>query len=606
MHDIISILPDSVANQIAAGEVIQRPASAVKELLENSIDAGSTSIELYVKDSGKSLLQITDNGCGMSGTDARMSFERHATSKIHSADDLFSIRTMGFRGEALASVAAIAQVELKTRRHNEVTGTKVVIDGSNVISHEPVSCAAGTTIMVRNLFFNVPARRNFLKSNNVEARHIIDEFQRVALAHPEISFSLQQNGLDVFNLSAGTLRQRIVALFGSGSNDKLVPVSEETTLMNISGFIGKPEFAKKTRGEQFFFINKRFIRNAHLNHAVTNAFEELLPRDAYPSYFLHIEIDPARIDINIHPTKTEVKFDDDRSVYAIIRAAVKHALGQFSFTPSLDFEPEKSFEPHLSSSGSTMKPLGAGTARPVSPAEFLQKKTEQKEWRKAFEGIRNESLRESFTQSETASQQLINPEWNSELLSENNPLIFQLHKKYIITQVTSGLAVIQQHAAHYRILYEKFLRQMEDKDFAAQQQLFPQTMEFSSTDFEIIRELLPDLHHLGFDLSEFGKNSFVLNGTPHDVEQGREQQVIEQMLEQYKNNSSQVKLNSRENLARSVAKNLAMPAGKILAPRLMKNMVEELFSCSMPYQSPEGKPTLILISDEELEEKFKV
>jgi len=606
MHDIISVLPDSVANQIAAGEVIQRPASAVKELLENAVDAGSTSIELYVKDSGKTLLQITDNGCGMSGTDARMSFERHATSKIHSADDLLSIRTMGFRGEALASVAAIAQIEMKTRRHDDETGTSIVIEGSNVMSHEAVSCAPGTTIIVKNLFFNVPARRNFLKSNTVEARHIIDEFQRVALAHPEISFSLKQNGMDLYNLPAASIRQRIVALFGAGSNDKLVPVSEETTVMNISGFIGKPEFARKTRGEQFFFINKRFIRDAYLNHAVVNAFEALLPRDSYPSYFLHFEMDPARIDINIHPTKTEIKFEDERSVYAIVRAAVKHALGQFSITPSLDFEPEKSFDSHLTSSNSVMKIKGAGTARAISPPEFLQKKNDQKEWRKAFEGIRDESLRESFMQSDTASQQLINPEWNTELLSENNPLIFQLHKKYIISQVSSGLAVIQQHAAHYRILYEKYLRLMENRDVTAQQELFPQTLQFSSSDFEIIRELLPDLHRLGFDLREFGKNSFVLNAAPHDVEQGREQQVIEQMLEQYKNNSSQVKLGARENLARSVAKNLAMPAGKLLAPRLMKNMVEELFACNMPYQSPEGKPTLVLISDEELEEKFKV
>jgi DNA mismatch repair protein MutL len=606
MHDIISILPDSVANQIAAGEVIQRPASAVKELLENSVDAGSTSIELYVKDSGKTLLQITDNGCGMSTTDARMSFERHATSKIKSADDLHSIRTMGFRGEALASIAAIAQVELKTRRHDDETGTSVVLEGSSVVSQNPATCSAGTTIIVKNLFFNVPARRNFLKSNSVEARHIIDEFQRVALAHPEISFSLQQNGLDVYHLEAGSFRQRIVALFGSGSNDKLVPVNEETSLMKIGGFIGKPEFAKKTRGEQFFFINKRFIRDAYLNHAVLNAFEELLTRDSYPSYFLHIEIDPSRIDINIHPTKTEVKFDDDRSVYAIVRAAVKHALGQFSVSPSIDFEPEKSFEPRVATSGTVVKMPGFGAAKTVAPAEFLQAGNEPKEWRKAFEGLRNESLRESFTQSESASQQLINPDWNSELLAESSPLIFQLHKKYIISQVSSGLAVIHQQAAHYRILYEKFLRQMESKDVVAQQQLFPLTLEFSAEDFDIIRELLPDLHRLGFDLSEFGKNSFVLNGTPHDVEQGKEQQVIEQMIEQYKNNSSQVKLTGRENLARAAAKNLSMPAGKTLSPRVMKALVEELFSCAMPYQSPEGKPTLVLISDEELEEKFKV
>src|ERR1041385_3504824 len=348
MHDIISILPDSVANQIAAGEVIQRPASAVKELLENAIDAGAASIEVFTRDSGKTLIQVTDNGCGMSETDARMSFERHATSKIRAADDLLSIRTMGFRGEALASVAAIAQVEMKTRKHDDETGTSIVIEGSNVVSQQAAVCAAGTTILVKNLFFNVPARRNFLKSNTVEARHIIDEFQRVALAHPEISFSLQQNGMDVFKLPAASLRQRITALFGAGSNEKLVPVAEETSLLKITGFVGKPEFAKKTRGEQFFFINNRFIRDAYLHHAVVNAFEELLPRDAFPSYFLHLDMNPSRIDINIHPTKTEVKFDDERSVYAIVRAAVKHALGQFSIAPSIDFEIEKSFEPNTS------------------------------------------------------------------------------------------------------------------------------------------------------------------------------------------------------------------------------------------------------------------
>ena len=605
MHDIISILPDSVANQIAAGEVIQRPASAIKELLENAIDAGATSIEVFTRDSGKTLIQVTDNGCGMSETDARMSFERHATSKIRSADDLFSIRTMGFRGEALASVAAIAQVEMKTKRHDDETGTFMVIEASNVVSQQASVCAAGTTISVKNLFFNVPARRNFLKSNNVEARHIIDEFQRAALAHPGISFSLQQNGMDVFKLPAGTLRQRIVALLGTASNDKLVPVAEETSLMSITGFIGKPEFAKKTRGEQFFFINNRFIRDAYLHHAVVNAFEELLPHDAFPSYFLHITMDPARIDINIHPTKTEVKFDDERSMYAIVRAAVKHALGQFSVSPSIDFDIEKSFEPHASASSHTA-PLTSAASTPgvISPPSFIQKRTEQKEWRNVFEGIRDESLRDVFSQRETPSQQFINPEWNSELLAEDNRLLFQLHRKYIVSQVSSGLAVIHQQAAHYRILYEKYLKQMESKEAAAQQELFPQTLEFSSSDSEMLHELLPHLHSLGFDLREFGKNTFVLNGTPQDVEQGKEQQTIERMLEQYKNNSP-VNMSSRENLARSVAKNLSIPTGKILSVREMKKIVDELFACALPFQSPEGKPTVIVISDVELEEKFK-
>jgi len=347
MSDIIRLLPDSVANQIAAGEVIQRPSSAVKEILENAVDAGSTRIELYIKDSGKSLIQIVDNGLGMSPTDARLSFSRHATSKIRNADDLFKLQTKGFRGEALASIASIAQVELKTKRKEDEIGTTIIIEGSEIISQSPVAMDDGTIINIKNLFFNVPARRNFLKSNNVEARHIIEEFERVALAHPEVAMSLNQNGIEIFRLAASNLRQRIVGIYGSHYNERLVPVAEETSLLSISGFIGKPAFSKKSRGEQFFFVNKRYIRDGYLNHAVTNAFEELLPRDSYASYWLFIEIEPSRIDVNIHPTKTEIKFDDERSVYAIVRAAVKRSLGQYSIAPALDFEKENSFElPH--------------------------------------------------------------------------------------------------------------------------------------------------------------------------------------------------------------------------------------------------------------------
>jgi DNA mismatch repair protein MutL len=511
---------------------------------------------------------------------------------------------MGFRGEALASIAAIAQVEMKTKRHSEETGTLIIIEGSNVVNHQASVCAEGTSISVKNLFFNVPARRNFLKSNTVEARHIIDEFQRAALAHPEISFSLQQNGMDVFKLPAASLRQRITALLGSASNEKLVPVAEETSLLKINGFVGKPEFAKKTRGEQFFFINKRFIRDAYLNHAVVNAFEELLPRDAFPSYFLHMEMDPARIDINIHPTKTEVKFDDERSVYAIVRAAVKHALGQFSIAPSIDFDVEKSFEPQASATLHSAPVTSGGTPAIVSPPSFMQKRTEQREWRNVFEGIRDASMREVFAKPEVPAQQFINPEWNSELLAEDNGMLFQLHRKYIVSQVSSGLAIIDQQAAHYRILYEKYIKQMESAEAAVQQQLFPQTLEFSLSDSKLLHELLPHLHPLGFDLREFGRNSFVLHGTPQDVEHGKEQQILERMLEQYKNNAP-VKMSSRENLARSVAKNLSISSGKILSIREMKKIVDELFACALPFQSPEGKPTVIVISDSELDDKFK-
>lgn len=606
MSDIIRLLPDTVANQIAAGEVIQRPASAVKELLENAVDAGSTRIELYVKDSGKTLLQITDDGCGMSPTDARLSFARHATSKIRSADDLFSIRTKGFRGEALASIAAIAQVELKTRRYEDEVGTQVIIEGNEVKSQEPVSSPSGTTISVKNLFYNVPARRNFLKSNPVEARHIIDEFERVALAHPDIFMSLHQNGLEIFKLAVGNFRQRIVGVYGSHYNERLVPVQEETTLLSISGFIGKPEFSKKTRGEQFFFVNRRFIKDHYLHHAVSSAFEELLPRDSYASYWLYIDIDPSKIDVNIHPTKTEIKFEDERSVYAIVRAAVKRSLGQYSVSPALDFEQENSFTvPHSQRHQPAQMP-GITVNTGYNPFQSDRSKSiTGSGWEKLYEGIHAVAPLPEILP-------LDNPETDtpSELpLADQNSnaqnLRFQLNQEFIIHRIPEGLLIIDQQAAHERILYERFLNRKEDDKGGSQQDLFPQTLNFSSSDFNLLKELEPDIRALGFDIREFGGNSFVLHGTPGGVEKGREKEILEQVLEQYKNYHSVFSTGIRESLAKSLARSLSIKKGKFLSDGEMRSITEDLLLCEKPSAGLDGKPCMSLLKTDDLRDRFK-
>ncbi len=441
MSDIIRLLPDSVANQIAAGEVIQRPASAVKEILENAVDAGSSRIEMYIKDSGRTLIQIVDNGCGMSATDARMSFSRHATSKIRTAEDLFSIRTKGFRGEALASIASIAQVELKTMKAGEEIGTSILVEGSEVISQNAVACSPGTTISIKNLFFNVPARRNFLKSNNVEARHIIDEFERIALAHPEVAMSLHQNGIEIFQLPISNLRQRIVGVYGSHYNERLVPVSESTSLLSIAGFIGKPAFSKKSRGEQYFFINRRYVRDGYLNHAITNAFEELLPRDSFASFWLYIDIDPSRIDVNIHPTKTEIKFDDERSVYAIVRSAVKRSLGQYSIAPALDFDKENSFElPHAMRSQVPLPPSITVNTNYNPFKSDSNKSIASAGWEKMYSGIRapeNDVLETTLIPDSGNVQ-------SEEASTLNTEKVFQLNNQFIICVIEGGMLCIDQ------------------------------------------------------------------------------------------------------------------------------------------------------------------
>jgi len=604
MPDIIQLLPDSVANQIAAGEVIQRPASAVKELLENAVDAGSTNIQLIIKDSGKTLIQIIDNGCGMSETDARMSFERHATSKIRRADDLFCIRTFGFRGEALPSIAAIAQVEMKSKRHDEDVGTSVIIEGADVKSQEAISIPAGTSILVKNLFFNVPARRNFLKSNTVEARHIIDEFQRVALAQPQVAMSLHQNGMEVFQLPVSNIRQRIVNIFGSSFNERLVPVSEESSLLNITGFIGKPQFARKTRGEQFLFVNRRFVKDAYLNHAIAAAFEELLPHDAYPSYWLFIDIDPAKVDVNIHPTKTEIKFEDERSVYAIVRAAVKHALGQYSVAPAIDFQQERTFDIPHSMRNETPKQPFIMVDTQYNP--FTRESgASKRELGRMYENIKDDvSTLIEHLPSQQATPTL-EPTWNEELKKETDEFIFQLHERYIITQVKNGLTLIDQQAAHERILYERYQKQLDALPGASQQSLFPQVIELTTTDFSLLTELTSELKNLGFDLQPFGANAFVIHGAPMDIEQGEEKKTIEKILELFKNNQQQLKLDKKENLIRSFARSRSIKAGKKLDTKEMKQLIDELFACEKPFLAIDGRSAVAMLNMDQLKQLFK-
>ncbi len=620
MSSIIQLLPDAVANQIAAGEVVQRPASAVKELMENALDAGADRIRLIVKDAGKSLIQVIDNGRGMTEADARLCFERHATSKIASAADLFAIRTMGFRGEALASIAAIAHVELRTRQPDDELGTLVEIEGSTVVRQEPAAVPAGTSVCVKNLFYNVPARRNFLKSNPVEMRHIVDEFQRIALANPQVFFSLHHDEQELFHLPAESLKQRIVHVFGSSYNQRLVPVAEETTIIDVKGFIGKPEYAKKTRGEQFFFVNNRFVKDPYLNHAVVKAYEGILPADSYPLYVLFIDIDPAKIDINVHPTKTEIKYEDERSIYAILQSTVKRSLGQYNITPSLDFNQETGFSQLISP-----KPLeeitppsitfnpdfnpfdsgrSAGAGRPGSGGGGFggggQSAAILRNWDTLYE-ISEKAADNQLALHGDAPDQAAEPQQQP---ATKHP--FQLHNRYIVSQIHSGFMLIDQHAAHERILFEQFCQQLESRQGASQQSLFPQTVTLNGADFQLITELLPDIEALGFRIREFGKNTFVVEGVPADLTTGlSERQVIERLLEDYKNNQAELKLPKREKLARSLARHASMKPGTALAPTEMAELIDRLFACEMPNVALNGKPIILTFTLQELAERFE-
>lgn len=617
MADIIQLLPDNIANQIAAGEVIQRPASAVKELLENAVDAGATHIQLIVTDAGKALIQVIDNGKGMSETDARMSFERHATSKIKAIDDLFHIKTMGFRGEALASIAAVAQVEMKTRKEEEDLGTYLEIENSIVKKQEPCASAVGTSISMKNLFFNVPARRNFLKTNAAELRHIVDEFMRVALAFPNVFFSLMSNGQQVFYLESGSAKQRILQLLGNQYASKLVMVKEETDYMNIYGFAGKPETARKTRGEQYFFVNNRFIKSAYLNHAVMSAYQEMIAKDSFPLYVLFIDLDPSQIDINVHPTKQEIKFEDEKIIYAFVQAAVKHALAQFSIAPSLDFslnaeiqqlesvsKPFSSDQQESAASSSLFK-----TFTQKNQAHFIEpnEKSELKHWKEFFASSKENIIEKEAinnTQYSTANtQQNLLPETSNRKLS-TDALLLQIHNTYIIAPTGNGFLLVHQQLAHERILYERFSVAAYGKRMASQQNLFPATLELTAADSVLLQDLIPDLSALGYIVEPFGSNTFVIQGTPADILQGNEKNTIELLIEQFKHFSSDIKFSKREKLVRCMARQQSIKAGQQLGQKEMHQLIEDLFECNTANTALNSSPTYLEFKEDYLDRMF--
>jgi DNA mismatch repair protein MutL len=628
MDDLIQLLPDNIANQIAAGEVIQRPASAVKELMENAIDAGADIVKLIINDAGKSLVQVVDNGRGMSVTDARMAFERHATSKIRNIDDLFRIRTMGFRGEALASIAAVAQVELKTKRAMDEMGTAIDMENSMVTRQEPAAFPNGTSIAMKNLFFNVPARRNFLKSNASETRHIVDEFIRVALSFPGIQFILISNGQEMFHLDRGSLKQRIVQILGANYNARLVSVQENTDYLNISGFVGKPDTAKRTRGDQYFFVNNRFIRSAYLNHAVMTAYQQMIPGDSFPLYILFIEIDPSRVDINVHPTKQEIKFEDEKLVYAFVQAAVKHSLAQFSITPSLDFD----LDPMIQGLDAVSKPMSA-EARASLESSSLFKTFTQKNQAHFIEPSTQSDLthwtsvnRQPSTVNQpdyTKDPSTVNRQPSTNASGEAHPpstihhppfqslfhgpdqlRLMQLQNTYIACETNGGFLLIHQQSAHERVLYEQFMHALTEKPLATQPGLFPTTISLSTPDAVLLHELLPDLHALGYAIEPFGKDSFIIQGTPAGLETGNEKKLIEKMLEHCKHSGGEKIFPLREKMIRSLAWQQSVKPGTALTATEMRSLAESLFRCEQPNMTPNGKPVFVEYKKEYLEKVF--
>ena len=618
MSDTIHLLPDHIANQIAAGEVIQRPASAVKELLENAVDAGATEIRLLVNDSGKALIQVIDNGKGMSPKDAQNAFARHATSKITTIEDLFQIRTMGFRGEALASIAAVAQVSLKTRRAEDELGTSVEIENSKVTETSSVACAVGTTISMKNLFFNVPARRNFLKSNSAEFKHIIEEFTRVALAFPEVHFSLTSNGQDVYHWEGGSFKQRAIQVLGNSYQTKLVTVGEQTDYLTITGFVGKPETAKKTRSDQYFFVNRRYIKSAYLHHAVANAFDGLIAKENFPSYLLYIDVDPTQVDINVHPTKQEIKFEDDKIIYAFVQAAVKHALAQFSIAPSLDF----SLDASIQQLDAIQKPFTAENANATASqslyegftkknqAHFIAKSenTSKQDWKSFFSTIPGSENKVGQDGLDTDSY-IVKPS-SMGFYKDGSPLqispeasLLQLHQTFIIAPSHSGCIIIHQQLAHERILYEKF-QKASAHPHATQKSLFPVVLELSVSDSILLEEIIEDLALIGYEIEAFGPNSFIIQGIPADVNAGNEKNAIELLLEQFKHFSGEVKYSKREKLIRCMARQMAIKSGQSLTQKEMHVLIEGLSECDIPNITASGAPTFVEFKEDYLNGLF--
>ena len=602
MSDIIQLLPDHVANQIAAGEVVQRPASVVKELLENAIDAGATSIKLLVKDAGKTLIQVIDDGKGMSTTDARMSFERHATSKIQKAEDLFNLSTKGFRGEALASIAAIAHVELKTKPVDQELGTNIKIEGSKIISQDFISTGEGTSLAVKNLFYNIPARRNFLKSDTVETRHIIDEFQRVALAHADISFLLHHNNNEVYHLKAGNLRQRIVAVFGTKMNEKLVPIDEKTDIVTIQGFVAKPEFSKRKRGEQFFFVNDRFIKSSYLNHAVVNAFDGLLEQGAHPSYFLYLTVPADTIDINIHPTKTEIKFDNEKALYAMLRATVKHSLGQYNVAPVLDFNRDAGLDTPYHFKGG--KASGSVPKISVDPDFNPFKEEQQKEINFPFKREKETQSWESLYTSVNTTDTQQNESLFEHQQEEKTQKTFQIQRKYVLSLIKSGVVLINQSLAHQRVLYEEFLESITIREANSQQLLFPVKISFSSAEIEMIYTIKTELENAGFSFDQFTKDSVTIKGIPVSVTESKITIILEELLNDINLEVPDVSFSHFDVMAKSFAKTLSIKTGTLLSEKEQESLVNNLFSCKEPTISPFGKATFKTLTLNQIDNLF--
>lgn len=615
MSGIIQLLPDHVANQIAAGEVVQRPASVVKELIENAVDAKATEIKLIVKDAGKTLIQVIDNGLGMNVTDARLCFERHATSKIRHAEDLFALHTKGFRGEALASIAAVAHVELKTKQDQEELGIHIIIEGSKVITQDVAVLPKGTSFLVKNLFFNIPARRNFLKSDNIELKHIIDEFERVALAHPTISFTMISNGSEVFHLPSSNYRQRIVNIFGGKTNEKLVPVTEETEILKISGFVGKPEFAKKNRSEQFFLVNNRFIRSPFLHHAIMNAYDGLLRDTNQPSYFLFLEVPPHTIDINIHPTKTEVKFDDEQALYAILRATVKHSLGMFNVAPILDFERDANLDVPYEYKDKTLGTPTIQVDRSFNPFEtenetkkysgssvsYTKNTQAQPHWESLYTNLKQDASEVSVEAFET---DLVASTLFDDKSTESQTLLYQFNRKYIINSIKSGLLVIHQSRAHQRILYEQFLTNITVHLASSQQLLFPLEIQFSRDEMLYLKEIQPNLEGIGFAFEKMGLDVLIISGLPAQISESNVTEILHDLIYNLQENVPEDSFSLSDCISKFMAKSVAIKSGKYLNTIELENIVNGLFACKEPNVSPFQKPIFITLTTEDLDKRF--
>ncbi len=640
MSDIIQLLPDSVANQIAAGEVIQRPASMIKELVENAIDAGSTDIKVIVKDAGRTLVQVIDNGCGMSATDARMAFERHATSKINNVNDLFAIRTMGFRGEALASIAAVAQVELRTKKTGDELGTQIEVSGSNVEKQEVISCTSGSNFLIRNLFYNVPARRKFLKKDSTELRHIINEFQRIALANPDISFSLDHNEMPLFQLPESNLRQRIINMLGKSMNQQLVPVETETTLVKITGFIGKPESARKSSGDQFFFVNQRYMRHPYLHKAITEAYSNLILPNTIPAYFLFFEVDPKIIDINIHPTKTEIKFEDERTIWHITNACIRESLGKHNMIPTIDFdtadmvdipiskdnneqeEPDIEVNPFFNPfetqapDTSSFNSSNQRTSSSNSSGSYTSKST-PKNWEQLYNDFESEKGSMPFETNQEADhtfddiapeQEPVQQTFMSKGMSEESnqgASCFQFKNRYILTSGKSGLMMVDQKRAHERILFERLLQSISTQQSMTQQNLFPEQLEFNAEDTIIVKELISDFQIFGFDLNQSADNIFEVKGMPVNMEKMNPRELIDEVIESYKSGEVNLETDLKERIARSMSRQSSIRYGQYLSIEEMDELIGQLFTCQVPNYSPDGKPIISILSNDEIENRFK-